>query len=256
MAGRKRKRGRTSFESWLKIIYIIAVPILLLYLRQNPFWQPWIYPDYGVPLPKGEVLYGLDISHHQGPIDWSLISTGEKPIHFVFMKATEGITFSDPRFEDNWKNAKAIGIKRGAYHFFRPGVNATLQAQNFLSALGKDIGELPPVLDVEVHDRKTDEHIRSSVLNWLETVEKGSGAKPIIYTNMDYYHRIFALGFEEYPLWVARYRRRHLAVQSEDRRVHFWQFTDRALVNGIEGKVDMNVFFGDSLDLEIFAQDE
>ncbi|MCH8331531.1 MAG: lysozyme, partial [Bacteroidetes bacterium] len=59
---------------------------------------------------------GIDISHHQGEIDWGQIT---EPLDFVFIKATEGQNFNDTRFKDNWGNARKHGYKVGAYHFYR-----------------------------------------------------------------------------------------------------------------------------------------
>tara|TARA_Y100001933_G_scaffold248756_1_gene283035 strand:+ start:378 stop:620 length:243 start_codon:yes stop_codon:yes gene_type:complete len=65
-----------------------------------------------------ERLFGIDVSHHQGAIDWAKVKAAG--VHYCFMKATEGSTFKDKRFDFNWNQAKAHGIIRGAYHFFRP----------------------------------------------------------------------------------------------------------------------------------------
>tara|TARA_B100000683_G_C12168523_1_gene423236 strand:+ start:363 stop:605 length:243 start_codon:yes stop_codon:yes gene_type:complete len=65
-----------------------------------------------------ERLFGIDVSHHQGAIDWAKVKAAG--VHYCFMKSTEGSTFKDKRFDFNWNQAKAHGIIRGAYHFFRP----------------------------------------------------------------------------------------------------------------------------------------
>lgn len=79
---------------------------------------------------------GVDVSHHQGKIDWSKVA-GDN-VAFAYMKATEGGDWKDRKFLENWKAAREAGIATGAYHFFtlcRPGKD---QAENFLATLPKD----------------------------------------------------------------------------------------------------------------------
>ena len=77
---------------------------------------------YGVVLlnnPSREVypVRGVDVSAHQGVIDWEVLS--EQGIEFAFIKATEGATFADERFAYNYAEAARCGLRVGAYHFFR-----------------------------------------------------------------------------------------------------------------------------------------
>jgi lysozyme len=60
--------------------------------------------------------YGIDVSHHQGVIDWERVANDG--ISFAYMKATEGNEFVDERFADNWRGAANAGLDRGAYHYF------------------------------------------------------------------------------------------------------------------------------------------
>jgi Glycosyl hydrolases family 25 len=61
-------------------------------------------------------VIGVDVSNHQGDIDWPALA-GSK-IAFAYIKATEGGDFRDKRFQLNWEGAKRAGLARGAYHFF------------------------------------------------------------------------------------------------------------------------------------------
>ncbi len=63
---------------------------------------------------------GIDVSHYQGEVDWSLVASGD--VKFAFAKATEGTHFTDDRFSRNWRHMQEVGLFRGAYHFARPGV--------------------------------------------------------------------------------------------------------------------------------------
>ena len=68
---------------------------------------------------------------------------------FVFIKATEGIVNTDPQFKRNWKKSKQAGMIRGAYHFFLATKDGREQAQNFISMVDLEEGDLPPVVDIE-----------------------------------------------------------------------------------------------------------
>ena len=59
------------------------------------------------------MIKGIDVSHHQGNINWSKV-----PSAFAYLKATEGEQFVDHAFKTNWKGAQSKGILVGAYHFF------------------------------------------------------------------------------------------------------------------------------------------
>src|SRR5688572_21982049 len=60
-------------------------------------------------------IQGIDVSYWQGDIDWNTVSNAG--ISFAYIKATEGGDHVDPKFLQNWYQAKRAGIARGAYHF-------------------------------------------------------------------------------------------------------------------------------------------
>src|SRR6476620_6575337 len=82
-------------------------------------------------------VIGIDVSNHQGDIDWSALAGSN--VAFAYIKATEGGDFRDKRFQLNWEGAKKAGITRGAYHFFtqcRPGAE---QAKNFIATVPREL---------------------------------------------------------------------------------------------------------------------
>ena len=208
----------------------------------------------GAKLPEGEWSYGIDISHHQPIVNWNNIkiyvdkddrtvwrkkhSVKELSIDYVIMKASEGETFKDRRFRRRWKKAYKFGYKRGAYHFFRPNKEASVQARNFIERVG-DISQkdFPPILDIEVTDNLPIDILNKRALEWLQIIEKHYGRKPIIYTNPYYLKNILSPDITQaYPIWVANYG----VSRPNWERWHMWQFTDRALIKGV-GSVDLNV---------------
>jgi GH25 family lysozyme M1 (1,4-beta-N-acetylmuramidase) len=196
---------------------------------------------------------GLDVSHHNGLIDWAAVA-GQKYV-FAFAKATEGTGFTDGQFAHNWAGMKANSILRGAYHFFRANLDATRQANHFLKVMpAPQAGDLPPVLDLETTDGMSGTAILDAAATWLALVEKASGRTPIIYTSARFWQENLAKAKDpnrfggHYPVWVAYYRH----VPQPPLPVGwtswtFWQYTDSGKVAGIpvkDGKADLDRFYG------------
>lgn len=208
---------------------------------------------------------GIDVSHWDAGIDWPKVrATGQR---FVFAKATEGINYKDDTFKDNWFGAKAAGLLRGAYHFFRCNVDAKKQADYFIDFVkaAKDDGELPPVLDLETNDGMTKEKIVVAAKVWLDRVEAAFGKKPIIYSGQ-YFLQDYLVQpgggpppwAKEYPLWLAQYPNQFVegAKPFLPRgwfNWSFWQYSDKGRINGINAAVDMNIFNGTLEELYKFA---
>lgn len=192
-------------------------------------------------------LHGIDVSHYQSYIHWPTIAGQE--IAFVFVKATEGMQMYDTLYCHNWDAIRAAGLKRGAYHFYRPNVSPHLQAANFTFWVELERGDLPPVLDVEVIDGVSKHKLLEGIKTWLELVEIHYGVKPILYTNLKLYNQLLAGQFDEYPIWIARYNTRQ-PILACGRDWQFWQYGNRGRLEGIQGYVDFNVFSGNRRELD------
>ncbi|HLN53812.1 MAG TPA: glycoside hydrolase family 25 protein [Lentimicrobium sp.] len=206
--------------------------------------------NFGVALPSGYRIHGIDISHHQKIINWPDVATidvnGNK-INFAFIKATEGITRQDGNFSKNWKKCREAGLIRGAYHFYYPTRDALKQAENFIQQVTLQPGDLPPVLDIELSKGKSKAEIVEGCKVWCNAIELHYGVKPIFYTNPTFYDRYLKDDFEDYPLWIAHYYKE--VPKMHHREWIFWQHTDCACIKGIDKPVDLNVFKGDMDDL-------
>lgn len=196
----------------------------------------------------GYEVHGIDISHYQSYINWDTVAAQD--IRFAFMKATEGLEFKDSLFCLNWEETKRVGIKRGAYHFFRPTLNSRTQAMNFRNNVTLKTGDLPPVLDVEVVDGASKAEIIAGVKTWIFLTELHYGIRPIIYTNLKFYYKYLAGHFEDYPMWIARYESFAEPKLAAGKEWDFWQYGNRGRIKGIDGDVDFNVFRGNIFELE------
>ena len=98
---------------------------------------------------------GIDVSHHQGAIDWQKVAQ-DSCIQFVYIKATEGKTYTDPSYSTYIKGAQREKLKCGSYHYFRMTSSAQEQFNNFKKATKTFTQDLIPMVDVELnkHDTK------------------------------------------------------------------------------------------------------
>lgn len=210
------------------------------------------YESYKIRIPQGYKVHGIDVSWYQGKIDWMKVTRMEDDdvrVHFSFIKATEGILLADRRFQHNWRESAEAGIIRGAYHYFKPNKSGYWQARFFLQTVSFKSGDLLPVVDVEERGRESRAEFQANLKLFLEEVEEKLGVKPIIYTGYKFHEDYLAGDFEGYPLWIAHYYRSKPKRLSAKAKWDFWQHTDKARVNGIQTRVDMNVFNGSIDDL-------
>ena len=197
-------------------------------------------------------IHGIDLSHHQKNVDWERVANhGEFKISFCFLKATEGGDFQDTKFQHNWRKSKEAGISRGAYHFYNPSKNATVQARNFINNVKLQEGDLAPVLDFEKDVNNVSvATVRKNLTKWLQIVEKHYGIKPIIYSNTFIYNKYIKGHFKDTPLWLADYKSGNIHSLVKSPNLKIWQYTEKGRVSGIAGHVDINAFVGESEEFE------
>lgn len=245
-----KKKKNTGWK--VLIAFVVVASLTVIGFNAYDWWLEYKasqarYKEFGIPIPTGYTIHGIDVSRHQQVIDWESVKKmnieGVK-IDFVFIKASEGEADEDMFFRKNWKRTKELNIPRGAYHYFYPQKNAALQALNFLDLVKLQKGDLPPVLDVEEKGNVTPDVLRNKVQIWLNKVEQETGIKPILYSNVDFYKKYLSGYFDDYPFWAAHYLQP--GKPRIDRQWHFWQHSEGGRVNGILTKVDFNVFNGDS----------
>lgn len=202
--------------------------------------------------------YGFDVSHYQNKEDikWDSLSIGNKtiPLEFVVMRATMGNRSADKHFDEFWEKAKKHDLIRGAYHFYRADEDPVIQANNFLANVKLESGDLPPILDIEkIPKRKTNKKLIEDLKIWCKIVEETYGEKPIIYTYYHYYKDFLKGEFDGYPLWLANYN--DVPSPSPDDQWDFWQFTENGIVHGINTKVDLDIYNGNSWSLKRLTLD-
>ncbi len=201
---------------------------------------------------------GVDVSHYQGEIDWEVLS-GDG-ISFAFIKATEGSSYVDPTYDYNFREAAKTGLKIGAYHFFSFDSPGATQAENFIAAVGKGEGMLPPTVDLEPYGSyrralPQKETVKPELDTLLKALEEYYGKKPIIYTTERAYKKYLSGGYEEYDIWI----RSVLTAPklSDSREWTFWQYSDKGRLHGYSGEerfIDLNVFCGTLEEFERYGK--
>lgn len=218
-----------------------------------------------------EVTYGIDVSHHNGVVNWPLVAT---QCRYGFAKATEGTGWKDPQFDRNYQGIRDAGLIRGAYAFARPSKraggsesaivkDAEAEANWYLEVVGTDRKRtFPAVLYLEWSKRsrgiKTEELIEWA-LTWLERVERVTGSIPILYTGRNYWR--YRLGstnaLMRFHLWLAQYKRSAQGVGPKYPigawPWMFWQYSSKKIVQGVDTPCDANIFAGTSRELERFV---
>ena len=252
MAKRKSSKKKSNNKVFIIVSAIVAALVIFIWVMYSAQHKKQaarfaLYPDFGIELPLGYKIHGIDVSSYQGNIYWPAVAQmhdQDVNIKFAFIKATEGLKNVDRQYNNNWQNAKQANIIRGAYHFFLATKSGRLQAQNFIKTVKLETGDLPPVLDIEELYGVRPDSMRSRVSAWLVAIEKAYNVKPLIYTNVSFYKNFLGHQFDEYPLWVA-----HYFVQKQpgvDEGWSFWQHNATGKINGIKTRVDFDVFSGDT----------
>lgn len=249
MKKKSKKKNDHSSHFFLKAFALLALLLALAYLFHRYFRDNSTPDPAPVSAPsncKGKVL-GIDISHHNGNINWRKVK--DSGIDFAYIKATEGTTHTNRRFQRNYNLAKEHGLRCGMYHFFSYFKSGKEQADYFLSQLTFEDGDLPPAVDIEyVHssDRKTAPAIvqqrKRDIAAFDSILYDALGIHPLIYTNAECYRDLIqgtVKGGND--IWICDII--HTTPVFNHPWV-IWQYQHDGKVGGIKGNVDLNVFNG------------
>lgn len=197
----------------------------------------------GVPLETGEAI-GIDVSTHQGTIDWSQVKADG--YSFAYIKATEGSGYTDPSFATNWKGAQKEGITVGAYHYFTlcsPGAD---QALDFIKAAPVNDSHLPPAIDLEFDGacakRPEAQRAQEEIDDFLRIVEAHWGRRAVVYSSAEWRAHYGLPQSGDRPDWLYSD-----ASRPKDSQWAVWQLHFKGKVGGIKGPVDIDVLHEEKL---------
>lgn len=225
------------FRKFSVLIPLAAISILGLgyFTYTQGLWR------FNSPSLQDYPVQGLDVSHHQGDIDWKAVPKDR--FQFVYIKASEGGDFKDRKFHDNWTQARQEGFRVGAYHFFTLCRAGGEQANNFIETVPQEPDAMAPVVDLEFvgncKERPALAVFRAELDDFIRGIKKHYGSPPIFYTTYAF-HKAYLEGsdFGDYPIWIRD------IFSAPDQEVFpdwlIWQYADNARIPGIEGPVDLN----------------
>jgi lysozyme len=200
-------------------------------------------------------LPGVDVSSHDRRVSWS--KAARMGLRFVIARATEGDSHADTAYASIRKRARAAGLAFTAFHYARPDKargDAKREAGHFHEIAGIGPGYLVPVLDLEESGGLGVARLQAWVTAWLEEVEAKVGAKPMIYTNADFWrsHMGDTTMFADagYPLYIASWGTTTPVMPADDwggRGWTLWQTAKCGRVPGIKGCIRTDVYNGADL---------
>lgn len=198
-------------------------------------------------LNTGTVM-GIDISKHNGNIDWNAVKNSG--VQYVILRcgyrgSASGVLVEDQKFKSNIQGATAAGLKVGIY-FFSQAVNeveAVEEASMTLSLIKNYRITYPVYIDVESANGRADgisKAARTSVINAFCQTIRNSGYTPGLYANKNWLtEKINTGALGGCKIWLAQY----VAAPTYGGRYEMWQYSSRGSIAGIKGNVDLNVSY-------------
>lgn len=200
----------------------------------------------------------IDISNWQGPVKESVFRSNRSRIPCVILRSSvtmwkEKLTIEKDRsFEADIKAAHAAGMVIGIYHYSqaRTEAEAAKEADFCLSVIKPHRGKisLPVAFDYEFGGRLTSGYARRIGKQRVKQIcdafcrkIRAAGFRPMVYANLSTLNGYIASDIYKYwPIWVAQYHSRC----DYKHPVYMWQYTSGGRVDGIPGRIDMNLLYG------------
>lgn len=196
-------------------------------------------------------IKGIDVSSNQGKPDWTKVSNSGIKFAILRIHQKSGI---DTSFEHNYKGCKSNGILIGGYKYsyaLTPA-QAIDEAEDVLSVLGGRGLDFPVFYDLEWSQQRSlgKQAVENIAVSFLTRIKK-AGYKVGIYCNLDWYNNVLTDALKKYDCWIARYPANDNGSVQERLRPSVgvgWQYSSKGKVSGINGNVDMDVFYKDYRD--------
>lgn len=198
-------------------------------------------------------IKGIDVSSYQGNPDWQKVSNSGTKFAILRIHQKSG---TDASFEHNYKGCKSNGILIGGYKYsyaLTPA-QAIDEAENVISVLGGRGLDFPVFYDLEWSQQRSlgKQAIENIAVAFLTRIKK-AGYKVGIYCNLDWYNNVLSDALKQYDCWIARYPASDNGSVQERLRPNVgvgWQYSSKGKVPGINGNVDMDVFYTDYRDVK------
>ncbi|MBD1581986.1 glycoside hydrolase family 25 protein [Pseudoalteromonas sp. S16_S37] len=232
-----------SYRLLTQIAVLLIIAILCI-------TRPMLFETFLSAQPTADFTqgtHGIDVSHDQGQVDWQKVA--QSGIKFVYLKATDGITYTDPKYFQNLEGVKATNLAVGAYHFFEPEDDPQAQLDNFLNHIeGKSLS-LTPMIDVELQRSQSAAQIKARLQQFLTALEQRTGCKPLIYSYGSFWQANIGVEFNDYPFWFAEYNQT-MQPPAKLKNIQIWQYSQKGSVPGVDTPVDLDKVLNEQQGLE------
>jgi GH25 family lysozyme M1 (1,4-beta-N-acetylmuramidase) len=197
-------------------------------------------------------IYGIDVSHNNGTVDWEKVQSSDPANAFAFIKATEGVGYTDPMC---MTNATAITqktkIRFGYYHFASlnnatdVSKDATDEANWFVQTMQTmPEASIVPVLDIERNDSKlTPQQVQEWISAFMTQMDVLGFPKVILYSYVSFLNDNLPADhpFGTLPLWIAHYTSNASpTIPKGWTNYTLWQYSASGAVNGVSTQCDLD----------------
>jgi len=206
------------------------------------------------------MLTGIDVSHHQGHINWTKVERDPQHIDFAFVKRTQADDFVDNKSAYNLSGAQTHVPIVGTYHFLVAShiADPIKQAEYYFDHISHLIGTTLCAVDVESiaalnsYPDEVDAHKFGN-----RFAELSGDHHLFVYTGRWYWQQLIRnpYGADIGPLWHSSYTENPGTVYGGWDRITMWQYTNKGIVSGIPNRVDMNRYYGSAGTLNVFTKD-
>lgn len=200
------------------------------------------------PASAQDNVRGMDVSSYQGNVNWQ--AAWRHGARFAYVKATEGTSYRNPYFTQQYDGSYGVGMVRGAYHFARPNISSGGKQADFFVAHGggwsKDGKTLPGTLDIEwnPYGRPCYRLSKRGMVSWIRSFSdeyhRETTRWPVIYTSRRWWRQCTGNTGDfssTNPLWIARYASSAGTLPYQWSYYTFWQYADHGPLPG-----DQDVF--------------
>lgn len=181
-------------------------------------------------------MNGIDIYNGSNITNWEEVK--KSGVEYVYLKATEGLTFNDSKMKEFYNEAKKVGLKVGFYHFLHRN-NPYMEAQHFINMISNFKADMKYMIDVEAQEfSDAGQNDTSTRVRQFYDFMQSKGYECAVYTYSSFYEELFDNRVKSLPLWIAEY-----GVEKPSITQYIgWQYAEDGSVPGVIGKCDVNNF--------------
>lgn len=195
----------------------------------------------------GTPLLGIDVSHHNGTIDWAKVK--KAGIKYVIIRCGYGDNYTsqdDKKWTYNVAQCEKLGIQYGVY-IYSHATNATMaksEADHCIRLLKGHNPHYPVYLDLEDEDQAnlSNAKLKTVTVTWANKI-KAAGYTPGVYSSKYWWTtKLTSTDYDNYSKWVAQWNKECTYTGM----YHMWQYSSTGSVSGISGNVDMDYWYGNA----------